>query len=345
MYESVLQGAMELSLNQKKSLIETLRGAVLAQMSAVAMGEPEECPRCHHSHIVKKGRSLAKEQRWLCRGCGRTFGSSSFGLLARSKLDAHTWAAYVGYMLCGESLQRCADLCQVCLKTSWFMRMRICEVMANVLAPFRAGAGLSIQIDERYLSESFCGNRTRARTKMPRDAHPNGNSVHKKGLSKLKTCIVTSVNDLGDCRCEVIGRGKPTKGAIEAGIGGLDLKGTRITTDSLRSYITPLKAAGVAAHSRYNARTKDGDALGLVNALHERMASFLAPFNGVSTRRLQRYMWWFCWTEQVRRTDASKTEALSAHVANGTYRTTRAQLTDEPQPFWDYWEDKAKRAA
>lgn len=78
----------------------------------------------------------------------------------------------------------------------------------------------------------------------------------------------------------------------------------------------------------------------MVNALHERMAAFLAPFNGVSIRRLQRYMWWFCWGEQVRRSGASRVEALRAHVANGTYRVTRAMLTDEPQPFWEYWEGK-----
>ena len=96
----------------------------------------------------------------------------------------------------------------------------------------------------------------------------------------------------------------------------------------------------VDINSRYNASKGDGDGIGMVNALHERMASFLAPFNGVSTRRLQRYMWWFCWDEQVRRSDASRVEALRAHVANGAYRVTRAMLTDEPQPFWEYWEGR-----
>lgn len=340
MYESVLQGALELPLAQKKSLIECLKGAVLAQMSSVHAGDPSECPRCHHGHVVRKGRDGKGRQRWLCRGCGRTFGTSTLGLLAQSKLGPAVWASYVEHMVEGESLQRCADLCGVCLKTSWFMRMRVCEVMRNVLAPFRGGAGLSVQIDEKYLSESFCGNRDRARVKMPRQAHANGNSVHKRGLSKLKACVVTLVNDLGDCACEVVGRGKPTKGEVKAGIEGCDLEGSTVTTDSLASYASPLRDAGVAAHSRYNASVGDGDGVGMVNALHERMSSFLSRFNGVSTRRLQRYMWWFCWSEQVRRSDSSSVEALRAHVANGTYRVTRRMLTDEPQPFWEYWEGR-----
>ena len=346
MYQSVLQAALSLPLDQKRALVEELKGAVLAQLARVPEGDPTECPHCHHAHVVRKGR--AKEgkggkgggQRWLCRGCGRTFCASSLGLLARSKLDAATWARYVEHMAAGESLQRCADLCGVCLKTSWFMRMRVCEVMRNVLAPFRGGDGLSVQIDEKYLDESFCGNRDRAGVGMPREPHRDGNSVRKHGISKLKICVVTLVNDLGDCACEAVGRGRPTKGEVADGIAGAGLRGSVVTTDSLTSYVSPLREAGVAAHNRYNASRGDGDGVGMVNALHERMSSFLSRFNGVSTRRLQRYLWWFCWEEQVRRSDASKAEALAAHVANGTYRVTRSRLFGEPQPFWEYWEGR-----
>lgn len=53
MYESVLQGALDLPLEQKKSLIECLKGAALAQMASVREGEPAECPRCRHGHVVR----------------------------------------------------------------------------------------------------------------------------------------------------------------------------------------------------------------------------------------------------------------------------------------------------
>ncbi|MDO4806392.1 MAG: hypothetical protein Q4A07_04010 [Coriobacteriales bacterium] len=57
-------------------------------------------------------------------------------------------------------------------------------------------------------------------------------------------------------------------------------------------------------------------------------------------RRRHDHVWWLCWTEQARGSDASATESLRAHVANGTHRVTRAMLTDEPQPFWEYWEGR-----
>lgn len=179
MYKSVLQGALRLPLEQKRELIATLRGAVMAQLASVPKGDPAGCPRCHSARVVRKGHAADGSQRWLCRSCGRTFGARTGGLLAPSKLDAETWSAYVEHMVGGESLQRCADLCGVCLKTSWFMRMRVCEVMRNATAPFRGGDGLSVQIDERYVNESFCGNRERARVKMPRGAHGSGDCVHK----------------------------------------------------------------------------------------------------------------------------------------------------------------------
>ena len=99
----------------------------------------------------------------------------------------------------------------------------------------------------------------------------------------------------------------------------------------------------VPAHNRYNASTGDGDGVGMVNALHERIGALLAPFNGVSTRRLQRYLWWFCWTEQVRRSDASRAESLRAHPMSRT-APTRSPGPGSPtsrSPSGKYWESRA----
>lgn len=142
-------------------------------MSSVPAGDPAERPRCHHSHVVRKGRD-EHGQRRLRAGRGRTFGATTAGLLARSKLPPRAWADCVGHMVAGETLGRCAGLVGVCLKTSWLMRTRACEVMRNVLAPFRGGAGLLVQADEKRPSESPCGSRDRAKVKMPREAHAGG---------------------------------------------------------------------------------------------------------------------------------------------------------------------------
>ena len=56
----------------------------------------------------------------------------------------------------------------MCPGTSWFMRMRLFEVMGAALQAFRTGPTVSCQFDGTYLNESLTGNRARSRTGMPR---------------------------------------------------------------------------------------------------------------------------------------------------------------------------------
>ena len=39
------------------------------------------CPRCNHHHTHKIGLSRHKRQRWMCIGCGRTFGEKDQRLI------------------------------------------------------------------------------------------------------------------------------------------------------------------------------------------------------------------------------------------------------------------------
>ena len=213
--------------------------------------------------------------------------------------------------------------------------------MRSQLQPMRHGEGVSAQADELYLNESFSGGRDRARVPMPREPHRNGHGVSARGISSLKVSVVTVVNDLGDCSAVAAGRGRPSVDEVRAGVAPADVAGSSVSTDSLASYVAPLAEAGAASHNRYGAREAGEDELGMVNALHERLRGFLWRFRGVATRRLQRYLWWFCWEEQARRSDAAREGMLRAHVANGRYETRRRALEAEEQPFWEYWEGRA----
>ncbi len=124
----------------------------------------------------------------------------------------------------------------------------------------------------------------------------------------------------------------------ERGCGGSC--STEVSTDMRSSYAAPLSEVGAASHNRYGEADAGEDELGMVNTLHERLRGFRWRFRGVSTRRLQRYLWWFCWEEQARRSDASREAMLRSHVANGSYELTRRDLEEEPQPFWDFWESR-----
>lgn len=340
MYEMILQEAASMGVDAMERLISDLKAAVIEALSR-GEGEPAGCPRCGSARVVRRGRGRGGAQRWLCRGCGRGFSASTGSVLGQSKLDAETWSRYVEGTVTGKSLRSLARGCGVCLKTSWFMRMRALEVMRSVLQPMRHGEGVSAQADELYLNESLSGGRDRARDAMPRGPHANGHGVSARGISSLKVAVVTVVNDLGDCTAVLAGRGRPGPDAIRAGLAPADVSGSEVSTDRLAAYAGAIAEAGAAVHNRYGSREAGEDELGMVNALHERLRGFLWRFRGVSTRRLQRYLWWFCWEEQARRSDAGREGMLRSHVANGRYLTTRRMLEAEAQPFWGYWERRA----
>lgn len=162
-------------------------------------------------------------------------------------------------------------------------------------------------------------------------------------LSKLPAATWASYVEgmaAGESLARLAARGRPGADQIRAGLAPARVVGSEVSTDMHSSYAAPLAEAGAASHNRYGAADAGEDELGMVNALHERLRGFLWRFRGVSTRRLQRYLWWFCWEEQARRSDASREAMLRAHVANGSYESTRRDLEEESQPFWDYWESR-----
>ena len=184
MDNSILQEALALPADDRLELAERIRESLVAGGSA---REPGECPRCGCSHVARRGRDADGTQRWVCRGCGRTFTGRTGGLLALSKLPLSAWLEFVGATLEGASLRECAKRCSVSLPTSWYMRLRLCDVMARQVRAFRGGEGTSVQVDELYLDESLKGHHPDGL--MPREPHRHGGESRTRGLSRLKICV------------------------------------------------------------------------------------------------------------------------------------------------------------
>ena len=175
---------------------------------------------------------------------------------------------------------------------------------------------------------------------MKTPAHRHDPTKSRTPRRKLKVAVVTVIDDLGDCTAVLAARGRPGAEQIRAGLAPACVAGSEVSTDMHSSYAAPLAEAGAASRNRYGAADAGEDELGMVDALHERLRGLLWRFRGVSTRRLQRCLWWFCWEERARRSDASREAMLRSHVANGSYESTRRDLEGEPRPFWDYWESR-----
>jgi transposase-like protein len=128
MLEIILQEMEGLSLGEKREPINATKAAVARELGrAAGDAAPGACPWCGSPSFIRKGHDRDGSQRWLCKGCGRTFSARSRGLLSASNLDAATWSLFVEATLSGRSPGECARTRRVCLRTSWFCRMRLCE--------------------------------------------------------------------------------------------------------------------------------------------------------------------------------------------------------------------------
>lgn len=137
MLDMIRQFAGKLSHSEKVALAADLRQMIAEELAAPG-GEPATCPHCGCTEFVRRGRDARGAQRYLCRGCARSFTARSRGLLAQSKLAASQWMDFAQCLADALTLRECAERCGTCLRTAWFMRHRACEVMASRLEPFRA---------------------------------------------------------------------------------------------------------------------------------------------------------------------------------------------------------------
>lgn len=162
----------------------------------------------------------------------------------------------------------------------------------------------------------------------------------RRGVSADQVCVLSGVNDKGDCFFDVACRGRLTSKAALALLSGRVGEGAIVSTDRLASYVGVLGELKVAVHRRVDAKDRRAGTINIVNSLHSRLKSFIARFRGVATRRLHNYLVWFKWAEMSKRLGGrNDAEALMANqVGKGSYRTTWRGYRDTPYPFMDYWE-------
>lgn len=333
----------QLTHEEKLELLDALKAVIAEEISSDGPSDLSVCPYCGCPSTSKKGYLSDGSQRWLCKGCAQTFSSRTMGVLSRSKLSAQTWMIFAECMADMLTLRESARRCSVSLYTAWFMRMRVCEVMSYRLAPARTG---TFQIDDTHFVKSLSGNHKRSIWfNMPRKPHRNGSDGRKKGGSRSKNRIDIScgINEFGDCFCELVSEGIASKAEAYLIVGEKIPEGSKVILDGDLSYASALKDYFIhdlrgITHTTINPKDPDTGNINMINALHSRLKKFISTFNGISTRRMQRYLDWFCWREQFRRSDVDKRSLLFTHECEGRYWRTRQLTHLELRPFVSYWD-------
>ena len=330
-----------LSRAERRRAIESVRDVIRAAAFDDAAGsayEVERCPRCGSVAVVKKGKSKNGEQRYLCRGCGRTFGAGSERILGTSRLPKETWMAYAECFVLMLPLRECARRCHVCLKTAYTMRHRLIECLSAYSPSFKAGRGCGCELDETYFPESFKGNHAKGSFTMPRPSRHRGNQVRRRGLSREQICVMTGVNDSNETFFEVSGRGVLSRKRAMGVLRGRIMSGSVVATDRAHAYAGVLAELEVAAHTAYDSKDRSEGTINSINTVHSLLDSFMARFKGVSTKHLGAYLDWFRWCRTFMAAGPGAAErTVARQLANGVCRSRVRDMFNVRPPYMDYW--------
>lgn len=333
-----------LSASERQKALDELRSVMLDAMYRMeresADSDVKCCPRCGCVEIVRKGKAKDGSQRYLCHGCGRTFGVRTGRVVGMSKLPADKWMAYVQCFIDRLSLRACAERVGVSLPTSLFMRRRLLEVVSTFNKSFSVSEGCGCELDETYFPESFKGNHTKGSFKMPRKSRHHGKQVHARGLSKEQICVMSGVNDSGESFLDMAGRGSLSSGRALACLRGRIRDGAVVATDRSGAYPSALRELSVAAHAAYGSKDRSEGTINRVNALHSALDGFMARYRGVSTKHLDEYLAWFRW-DATFNVLAMGAGTLVRQMESCFYHNSLAECWNVEPPYMEYWEDRA----
>ena len=284
-------------LRRRGSSSPSSRGAIAEELASRASGPagPSRCPRCGSPSFVRKGRDRDGGQRWLCRGRARTFSARTRGLLASSKLPASAWMSFA------ECMADALPLRETAARVGGLPLHGVVHAHAGLRGHGAARPGLPAGDlpRRRHPGHGQPEGATWARSGLlglPRPRHRNGRDGRRasRGRSKEWVVVVCGANELGDCFCDICGRGSAGAGELSVELAARIPAASAVVTDGHKSYGFATRGY---RHAEVDPRDPSAGDINMVNALHSRLKAFLRRFNGVSTRRLQRYLDWFRYAE------------------------------------------------
>ena len=107
-----------------------------------------ECPKCQCKDVNKNGKSNGR-QRYICKRCRCTFDEFTLSPFSSTKLGLDKWLKYCELMILGLSIRQCAEEVGVGVKTSFYMRHRILDVI-NISLKNDTVEGI-VEVDEVFI--------------------------------------------------------------------------------------------------------------------------------------------------------------------------------------------------
>jgi transposase-like protein len=265
------------------------------------VGPPEKpsCPDCK-SELVKGHGKYRGRSRYKCLACGRTFNDLTktplAGLHAENHDKMRQFAAHMADG--GDPLRKNARDFDVNLRTAFNWRHKVLQGYS--VAPTRTLKGIA-EADETFFLYSEKGDRRVAKRRRPRK---RGGKAAKAGINDEQVPVIVGCDREGELILGVAGRGRISLKQIERVLGNrIDSEAT-LCTDShssfrkfAKTHHLKIKPANTSKGKRV---VKDIYHIQHVNSAHTRLKTWIARFNGVSTKRLDNYAQWYGLLEETK---------------------------------------------
>lgn len=275
--------------------LRTMTGSLYNDSREQRFSKGVACLHCGSMNVIKHGKKN-DVQRFRCKDCERTFNDRTMTPLANSHVSLEQWIDYAKCMVMGLSIRKSAKICEVSVKTSFYIRHRLLDAVRN----FQGVGEVSgiVEMDETFLPESFKGNHKKSGFIMPRKSRKRGKQIKKRGISNEQVCMATAIDREGNIIFEMTNKGRIKTADLERLYKGRLDPNALICTDSHKSYITFAKG-NVAEHIRIaSGKHKNGVYhISHVNSLHSKFKKWIDRFNGVATKYLPNYLHWFKWLQ------------------------------------------------
>ena len=203
------------------------------------------------------------------------------------------WVKYIEMMVEGYTLPKIAERLKIHISTAFYWRHKILNALGS--QGFKQLQGI-VESDETFFRESMKG-----REITHREAKKRGEKDEKRGISKLKIAVVVAQDRNGSVIARKAGIGRVKAEEIDAVIGDYIHPSALLCTDTATNYKKFAKNKKLQ-HETVNERQKQRVKKGIfhiqhVNNFHHRLKDWLERFQGVATKYLDNYLYWFRWLQ------------------------------------------------
>lgn len=274
------------------------------------------------SVAVKKNGKYRDRQRYLCKDCGKTFNDTTGSPLSGTRYP-EKWLDFFQHMIEGSSLPKISEELEIHVSTAFYWRHKILFSLRKI--GFEQLKGI-IESDETFFLESQKGKKK----VLGRDPRKRGGKANKRGISNEQVCVLVALDRNKHVFSGAAGNGRITAVQIDEAMGTLIDPSSLLCTDSAKNFMKFAQTKGLQ-HKAINTRRKNYVNEQIyhvqnVNSYHSRLKKWITRFQGVSSKYLDNYLYWFKFLEMSK--TISKKNKTKELFLQGSKRINFCKVSD-----------------